>query len=82
MIDEGVRPGTVLFNGQRTGNKLSGTSYVFDRRCGKIPYSDEGEVLGGERSIYLRGRRVPTQLGPNCEILAYRIDPSIIDRCE
>jgi hypothetical protein len=82
MIDEGVRRGTVLFDGQRTGNKLSGTSWVFDRRCGKIPYADDGEVLSGERSIYLRGRHVPTQLGPNCEPLAYRIDPSIIDRQE
>jgi hypothetical protein len=80
MIDEGVRQGTVLFDGQRTGNKLSGTSWVFDRRCGNIPYADDGEVLSSERSIYLRGTRVPTQLGPNCEPLAYRIDPSIIDR--
>lgn len=80
MIDEGVRPGTLLFDGRRTGNRLSGTSYVFDRRCGRIPYSDDGNVLSGERSIFLSGRRVPTQLSADCAVVAYRVDPSIIDR--
>ena len=79
MIDEGVRPGTLLFDGRRTGNRVSGTSYVFDRRCGKIPYPDDGEI-SGPNQIALNGRRVPTQLGTNCEVLDFRIDPSFFYR--
>lgn len=75
MIDEGVRPGTVLFDGVRNGNRLSGTSYVFDRHCSPIPYSDDG-VMSSEREIVLSGRKVPTQLS-DCRPVAYRIDPSI-----
>jgi hypothetical protein len=75
MIDEGVKPGTVLFDGVRNGNRLSGTSYVFDRHCSPIPYADDG-VMSSEREIVLSGRRVPTQLS-DCRPVAYRIDPSI-----
>jgi hypothetical protein len=80
MVDEGVTPGTILFDGIRTGSKLSGTSYVFDRRCGHIPYSDVGRILSDERTIFLNGRNVPTQLGFDCKPVAFRIDPSLIDR--
>jgi hypothetical protein len=69
----------VLFEGYRNGNRLSGTSYVFDRHCGSpIPYSDDG-VMSSEREIVLSGRRVPTQL-LDCRPVAYRIDPSIFYR--
>jgi hypothetical protein len=78
MIDEGVRRGTTLFDGHRSGNRLSGTSYVFDRNCPPIPYPDDG-VLSSEREIVLSGRRVPTQLA-NCQAAAYRVDPSIFSR--
>jgi hypothetical protein len=78
MIDEGVRRGTVLFNGYKDGNQLSGTSYVFDRNCPPIPYGDGG-IISNEREIVLSGRRVPTQLS-NCQPVAYRVDPSIFFR--
>jgi hypothetical protein len=78
MIDEGVRRGTVVFDGKRTGNRLSGTSYVFDRNCSPIPYPDDG-VVSSEQEIVLSGRRVPTQLA-SCQPVAYRVDPSIFYR--
>ena len=80
MINEGVRSGTVLFDGRRSGNKLSGTAYVFDRRCGPISYPDDGEVLSGERQFLLSGRRVPTQLNADCKTVGYRVDPSVFFR--
>ena len=76
MMDQGVQSGTVLFYGRLVGTRLSGISYVFDRRCGKIPYPDNGEVLNGGRQVVLDGQRVPTQLGPDCQVLGYRVDPS------
>jgi len=78
MIDEGVRRGTILFDGHRSGNRVSGTSYVFDRNCPPIPYADDG-VVSSEREIVLSGRRVPTQLA-SCQAVAYRVDPSIFYR--
>jgi hypothetical protein len=78
MIEEGVRRGTVLFEGQRTGNRLSGKSYVFDRRCNPVPYDDDG-VVSSEREIVLSGRRVPSQLA-GCQPVAYRVDPNIFYR--
>jgi hypothetical protein len=79
MINEGVRSGTVLFDGRRNGNKLSGTAYVFDRRCGPISYSEDGEV-NGERQFLLSGQRVPTQLNADCKVVDYRVDPSVFFR--
>ena len=79
MIDEGVRSGTLLFEGQRTGDRVSGTAYVFDRRCGKLPYPDDGEIIG-DRRIILNGRRVPTQLTSDCRVTGFRIDSSIFSK--
>lgn len=79
MIDEGVRSGTLLFSGQRNGDRVSGTAYVFDRRCGKLPYPDEGEIIG-DRRIILNGRRVPTQLTSDCHVTGYRTDASMFSK--
>jgi hypothetical protein len=79
MIDEGVRSGTLLFSGQRNGDRVSGTAYVFDRRCGKLPYPDEGEIIG-DRRIILNGRRVPTQLTSDCRVTGFRTDASVFSK--
>lgn len=79
MIDEGVRSGTLLFDGQRVGDRLSGTAYVFDRRCGSLPYQDDGEIFG-DRKIILNGRRVPTQLTSDCRVAGYRVDTSVFSK--
>jgi len=79
MMDEGVRSGTILFRGRMSGTRLTGTSFVFDRRCAKpIPYPDRGEVSDDGREINLEGQRVPTQLDFNdgCRAVGYRYDPS------
>lgn len=81
MMDEGVRPGTLMFEGQRVGDRLSGTAYVFDSRCGKLPYQDEGEIFGG-RQIVLNGRRVPTALTAECQVTSYRTDPSVFRKLD
>lgn len=79
MIDEGVRSGTLLFSGQRNGDRVSGTAYVFDRRCGSLPYQDDGEIIGNRR-IILNGRRVPTQLTSDCRVTGWRNDSSIFSK--
>src|SRR5947208_5776073 len=38
---EGVRPGTVLFKGTRSGNTYVGTAFVFHRVCDPFPFDVE-----------------------------------------
>ena len=50
----GVQPGTLLFQGQRIGNILSGTAYVFSENCPPTPYRVEG-VIYSETDVRLDG---------------------------
>jgi hypothetical protein len=56
MIAEGVRSGTLLFSGRRSGDQVSGTAYVFNRHCDEgFPYRVNGEILNNMRQIIVRG---------------------------
>jgi hypothetical protein len=39
----GVKEGTLLFAGRRTGNKVEGTAYVFKQNCPPAPYAVSGQ---------------------------------------
>jgi len=57
LVRAGVRPGTLLFNGVREGNRYYGTAFVFSRHCDEpLEYYVEGEVAS-ERRVVLAGRR-------------------------
>jgi hypothetical protein len=51
----GVSPGTLLFKGQRNGDRYEGTAYIFSQRCGKLPYQVSGEVGPTELEVLLVG---------------------------
>lgn len=72
MRDEGVRSGTLLFSGTRSGSAISGTGYVFSRRCGALPYPVSG-VAVDERNIRLYGSS-PIALDRNCRPLKFQHD--------
>lgn len=73
MKKEGVQPGTLLFQGQKSGANYSGTAFVFSRRCGAIPYPVNGTASNDERQITLYGR-APSGLDSDCRPIAYRQD--------
>ena len=58
MIGAGVTTGTVLFTGKRTGNRYSGTAYVFSKDCdAPLPYKVSGTVQKNETKVVMTGTR-------------------------
>lgn len=57
MKSAGVTHGTLLFNGQRQGNKYYGTARVFSKYCEyPLEYSVQG-VVKNEKTIVMTGKR-------------------------
>jgi len=54
LAEIGIREGTLLFNGERVGDRYEGVARRFSERCGVREYSVSGE-LEGERRVILRG---------------------------
>jgi hypothetical protein len=54
LLEIGVRPGTLLFNGEWRGNVLVGRARVFNLVCGSVPYDVEG-VVQPDGVLVLRG---------------------------
>jgi hypothetical protein len=79
IVAEGVRRGTLLFEGEAFGERLLGTAFVFDRRCnGGIPYQVSGDALQGRQKIIMTGQ-APSQLDA-CQPAKYRSDTLVFDR--
>lgn len=55
MREAGAKRGTVLFAGERQGNRYAGTAYVFARGCAPFPYRVEGPISVDERRVVMRG---------------------------
>lgn len=66
----GVRNGTMLFYGKKSGDSYSGTAYIFSRNCGAKAFAVSGPVATDQRSVTLYGKA--PQLGGNCAISSYR----------
>ena len=56
MINAGVRPGTLFFDGWRDGNRYYGTARVFSASCGASAFPIEGWVAS-ETHVILEGWR-------------------------
>jgi hypothetical protein len=54
LAEMGIREGTLLFNGERVGDRYEGVARRFSERCGVREYRVSGEV-DGERRVILRG---------------------------
>ena len=64
MLEAGARPGSLLFRGQVDNGQYSGTAYIFDPRCGAIPFQARGPVLDNDERIILTGQM--PKVGRNC----------------
>lgn len=62
----GVYPGTLLFNGVKSGNWYSGTARVFSKHCPGSPneYHVEGPVASNQLRVQVSGQR---QVYQNCQ---------------
>jgi hypothetical protein len=56
MLDAGAHPGSLLFRGEIDNGKYSGTAYIFNGRCGQIPFQVEGSILDNDERIMLTGQ--------------------------
>jgi hypothetical protein len=68
----GVQPGTLLFQGKRVGDILSGTAFVFSENCPPAPYRVEG-VVYSETDVKLDGA-VPVVDRDSCQVVDYTWD--------
>jgi peptidoglycan/xylan/chitin deacetylase (PgdA/CDA1 family) len=72
LVDAGIAPGTLLFEGQRNGPTLVGTAYQFYRACKSQGYRISGNTSKDLRQITLKGK-VPL-LDASCNITGSRDD--------
>lgn len=58
LVQAGVQAGTLLFDGERQGNRYYGISRVFSRYCeAPLEYEVEGYVTNGDLRVVLTGSR-------------------------
>jgi hypothetical protein len=65
MLEAGARPGALLFRGQIKNAELSGTAYLFNPRCGAVPFEVKGSIVDNDERILLTGQA--PQVGQNCK---------------
>lgn len=70
-----VEPGTVLFEGKRSGTSYNGTAYKFSKHCGPINYAVIGIVSEDERAILLHGNA--PRRDKNCRLIGHE-DESLV----
>src|SRR5262245_8472128 len=72
LLEIGVQPGALLFDGRRNGDRYSGTAYVFTKVCGARPYAVAGPVSADQRAVTMYGK-API-LNSSCRATGYRDD--------
>jgi len=68
MLEAGAKPGSLLFRGEVNNGQYSGTSYILNRRCGRIPFQVKGAILDNDQRIVLTGQA--PRVGRNCKTYA------------
>lgn len=70
----GIKPGTVLFNGERKANgRFAGFAKIFKATCNPIDYFVEGAFDEKKGEIILQGQ-APVYAGQGCEVSGYADD--------
>jgi hypothetical protein len=77
MEEIGAKPGTLLFDGRRDGDKYIGKAYVFSKQCGPISYAVTGSTSADQRRVALKGR-LPV-LNSSCQQVSALDDVLIFD---
>jgi hypothetical protein len=70
VVQAGVRPGTLYFDGVTDGHQYSGTAYVFSTKCGATGFAAAGPVSPDGRQVVLYGTS-PIINALNCQIMGY-----------
>lgn len=65
MLEAGARSGSLLFRGQVKDGEYVGTAYLFNPRCGQIPFQVRGPILDNDERVVLTGQT--PYVGRNCQ---------------
>ncbi len=65
MRKAGAKPGDVVFEGERDGQRYYGTAYIYSKSCGRQGYAVEGRVTAGDRGVILEGEAPVLDSGCN-----------------
>lgn len=68
----GVTPGTLLFDGEKSGDWYVGTAYIFSQHCGKLSYRVEGPVSPDLKSVTMTGQAPKVDV--SCTVTGYKVD--------
>lgn len=76
MLDAGAKPGDLIFSGGAdvdTGN-LSGTSYIFNKRCGKLPFAvhETNTAPGADSKMRVLIGNAPIVDNQTCQVVGYK----------
>jgi hypothetical protein len=69
MLEAGAQPGTLLFRGQIDNGQFSGTAYLFNARCGKVPFQVKGPILDNDERVVLTDEA--PRIGRSCRTYGY-----------
>ena len=69
MLEAGARPDTLLLRGQINNGQFSGTAYLFNARCGQVPFQVKGPILDNDARLVLTGQA--PHVGRNCRTHGY-----------
>src|SRR5882762_11601426 len=69
MVHAGARQGSLLFSGRSTDGRYVGTAYIYNSRCGRIPYKVGGPILDNYERVVLQG--AAPNVGSDCRIRGY-----------
>ena len=72
LLDAGVKPGTLLFDGQRSGQNFEGLAYQFYRTCKAHGFLVTGSTSDDRKTITLKGKA--PLLDMNCNVTGSRDD--------
>jgi hypothetical protein len=78
MVQSGVRPGTLYFDGVTDGRQYSGTAYVFSTKCGATGFPASGPVSPNGGQVVLYGQS-PIINAWNCTIMGYHDSPDKLE---
>jgi hypothetical protein len=81
LLEAGVQPGTLLFKGTRVGMQYSGTTYVFPRPCGSLPYPVAGPLSPDGHTVTMYGS-APSAIYSDCTVAANRDDVLVFELSE
>jgi hypothetical protein len=66
MVEVGAHSGSLLFRGRLDNGQYSGTAYIFNPRCGPIPFQVTGSARDNDERIVLAGEA--PLVGRKCRI--------------